>query len=180
MNLSFLLENKISPPNVFERGSKNNFYYHTISDMASGFCGTGLMPQFKADECKTFSFRCHFFAFTLFYSAFLWHFSSFYLTFFISLHETNLLPPLSPLILATTTLLSECATDHPKTKQLQLWVRSGCGTVVRRIQCLRVTDINVPQIVDFRDNVTLSCSYDISGHTLNSVKWYKNGKEFFR
>ncbi|XP_033164396.1 uncharacterized protein LOC117143708 [Drosophila mauritiana] len=52
--------------------------------------------------------------------------------------------------------------------------------VVRRIQCLRVTDINVPQIVDFRDNVTLSCSYDISGHTLNSVKWYKNGKEFFR
>ncbi|XP_030370382.1 uncharacterized protein LOC115621001 [Scaptodrosophila lebanonensis] len=52
--------------------------------------------------------------------------------------------------------------------------------VMRRIQCLLVTDINVPQIVDFRDNVTLSCSYDISGHTLNSVKWYKNNMEFFR
>lgn len=52
--------------------------------------------------------------------------------------------------------------------------------VTRRIQCLLVTDINVPQIVDFRDNVTLSCSYDISGHTLNSVKWYKNDSEFFR
>ncbi|EDW81723.1 uncharacterized protein Dwil_GK12214 [Drosophila willistoni] len=51
---------------------------------------------------------------------------------------------------------------------------------MRRIQCLLVTDINVPQIVDFRDNVTLSCSYDISGHTLNSVKWYKNEMEFFR
>ncbi|TDG49006.1 hypothetical protein AWZ03_004491 [Drosophila navojoa] len=51
---------------------------------------------------------------------------------------------------------------------------------MRRIQCLLVTDINVPQIVDFRDNVTLSCSYDISGHTLNSVKWYKNDGEFFR
>ncbi|XP_064552768.1 uncharacterized protein beat-Vb isoform X1 [Drosophila montana] len=51
---------------------------------------------------------------------------------------------------------------------------------MRRIQCLLVTDINVPQIVDFRDNVTLSCSYDISGHTLNSVKWYKNDSEFFR
>lgn len=50
----------------------------------------------------------------------------------------------------------------------------------QRIQCLLVTDINVPQIVDFRDNVTLSCSYDISGHTLNSVKWYKNDSEFFR
>ncbi|XP_034116265.2 uncharacterized protein LOC133838062 [Drosophila sulfurigaster albostrigata] len=51
---------------------------------------------------------------------------------------------------------------------------------MRRSQCLLVTDINVPQIVDFRDNVTLSCSYDISGHTLNSVKWYKNDSEFFR
>ncbi|KAH8359782.1 hypothetical protein KR093_008873, partial [Drosophila rubida] len=51
---------------------------------------------------------------------------------------------------------------------------------MQRSQCLLVTDINVPQIVDFRDNVTLSCSYDISGHTLNSVKWYKNDSEFFR
>ncbi|XP_055906579.1 uncharacterized protein LOC129941848 [Eupeodes corollae] len=45
---------------------------------------------------------------------------------------------------------------------------------------LFVTDINVPEIVDFRDNVTLSCSYDMSGHTLNSVKWYKDENEFFR
>jgi len=141
------------------------FYYHTISDRESRFCGTGLMPQFKADECKTFSFRCQFFVFILFYSAFLWHFSSFYLTFFISLHGTNIFPfysalpnPFSP-------------PENPNISTLP---------VVRRIQCLRVTDINVPQIVDFRDNVTLSCSYDISGHTLNSVKWYKNGKEFFR
>lgn len=49
-----------------------------------------------------------------------------------------------------------------------------------RISCLFVTDINVPEIVDFRDNVTLSCSYDMSGHTLNSVKWYKDKMEFFR
>ncbi|XP_049306554.1 uncharacterized protein LOC105232926 [Bactrocera dorsalis] len=49
-----------------------------------------------------------------------------------------------------------------------------------RISCLFVTDINVPEIVDFRDNVTLSCSYDMSGHTLNSVKWYKDKQEFFR
>ncbi|KAH8268001.1 hypothetical protein KR018_004178, partial [Drosophila ironensis] len=43
-----------------------------------------------------------------------------------------------------------------------------------------VTDISVPEIVDFRDNVTLSCSYDMRGHTLNSVKWYKDHEEFFR
>ncbi|EDW97158.1 uncharacterized protein LOC6536877 [Drosophila yakuba] len=45
---------------------------------------------------------------------------------------------------------------------------------------LFVTDISVPEIVDFRDNVTLSCSYDMRGHTLNSVKWYKDHEEFFR
>ncbi|EDW14403.1 uncharacterized protein LOC6572836 isoform X2 [Drosophila mojavensis] len=48
------------------------------------------------------------------------------------------------------------------------------------ISALFVTDISVPEIVDFRDNVTLSCSYDMSGHTLNSVKWYKDRLEFFR
>ncbi|KAM8705126.1 hypothetical protein ACLKA7_009567 [Drosophila subpalustris] len=51
---------------------------------------------------------------------------------------------------------------------------------MQRISALFVTDISVPEIVDFRDNVTLSCSYDMRGHTLNSVKWYKDRLEFFR
>lgn len=51
---------------------------------------------------------------------------------------------------------------------------------IQRVWSLFVTDLNVPEIVDFRDNVTLSCSYDMSGHTLNSVKWYKDKMEFFR
>lgn len=51
---------------------------------------------------------------------------------------------------------------------------------MQSISALFVTDISVPEIVDFRDNVTLSCSYDMSGHTLNSVKWYKDRLEFFR
>ncbi|XP_055850741.1 uncharacterized protein LOC129915280 [Episyrphus balteatus] len=49
-----------------------------------------------------------------------------------------------------------------------------------RVCSLIVTEINVPGIVDFRDNVTLSCSYNMAGHTLNSVKWYKDENEFFR
>uniref|UniRef100_A0A1A9WMZ8 Ig-like domain-containing protein n=1 Tax=Glossina brevipalpis TaxID=37001 RepID=A0A1A9WMZ8_9MUSC len=53
-------------------------------------------------------------------------------------------------------------------------------TDIQRVWSLFVTDLNVPEIVDFRDNVTLSCSYDMSGHTLNSVKWYKDKMEFFR
>lgn len=49
-----------------------------------------------------------------------------------------------------------------------------------RVCSLFVTEINVPEIVDFKDNVTLSCSYNMAGHKLNSVKWYKDEKEFFR
>ena len=56
----------------------------------------------------------------------------------------------------------------------------GGGRGASGVYGLFVTDINVPEIVDFRDNVTLSCSYDMSGHTLNSVKWYKDEMEFFR
>ncbi|XP_055381247.1 uncharacterized protein LOC129611868 [Condylostylus longicornis] len=45
---------------------------------------------------------------------------------------------------------------------------------------LSVTHIDVPEIVDFRDRVTLSCSFNMGGHKLNSVKWYKDEEEFFR
>ncbi|KAL5283388.1 hypothetical protein ACFFRR_005958 [Megaselia abdita] len=52
-----------------------------------------------------------------------------------------------------------------------------CITIVHDI---KIKDIEVPEIVDFRDHITLSCTYDISNHTLNSVKWYKDEKELFR
>ncbi|XP_055617641.1 uncharacterized protein LOC129762994 [Toxorhynchites rutilus septentrionalis] len=45
---------------------------------------------------------------------------------------------------------------------------------------LRLTDISVPEIVDYRSTVTLSCSYDLGPHQLNSVKWYKGNQEFYR
>ncbi|XP_037026112.1 uncharacterized protein LOC119067308 isoform X2 [Bradysia coprophila] len=48
------------------------------------------------------------------------------------------------------------------------------------ITALQLTEISVPEIADFRDPVTLSCSYNMGSHTLNSVKWYKNNQEFFR
>lgn len=48
------------------------------------------------------------------------------------------------------------------------------------INAMQVTDISVPQVIDFRKNATLSCSYNIGTHALNSVKWYKDGMEFFR
>ncbi|XP_055715549.1 uncharacterized protein LOC129809616 [Phlebotomus papatasi] len=52
----------------------------------------------------------------------------------------------------------------------------GC----RQIEALHLTDISVPRVADVRDTVTLSCTYNMGKHKLNSVKWYKDGSEFFR
>uniref|UniRef100_A0A182FIQ0 Ig-like domain-containing protein n=1 Tax=Anopheles albimanus TaxID=7167 RepID=A0A182FIQ0_ANOAL len=49
-----------------------------------------------------------------------------------------------------------------------------------RTLALRLTNMNVPEVVDYRDTVTLSCSYDLGVHQLNSVKWYKGNQEFYR
>ncbi|XP_050100209.1 uncharacterized protein LOC126580903 [Anopheles aquasalis] len=49
-----------------------------------------------------------------------------------------------------------------------------------RTLALRLTNMNVPEVVDYRDTVTLSCSYDLGLHQLNSVKWYKGNQEFYR
>lgn len=53
-------------------------------------------------------------------------------------------------------------------------------TVLPNTRTLRITSIIVPPFVDVRDVVMLSCSYTIGEQTLNSVKWYKNGREFYR
>ncbi|XP_065082408.1 uncharacterized protein LOC135704818 [Ochlerotatus camptorhynchus] len=50
----------------------------------------------------------------------------------------------------------------------------------RLIRTLQLTEIVVPDVVDVRDTPTLSCSYDMGNHKLNSVKWYKDEQEFFR
>lgn len=55
-------------------------------------------------------------------------------------------------------------------------ISTGC----HQIKALQLTDIAVPEVADFREVAELSCSYDMGTHALNSVKWYKNDKEFFR
>uniref|UniRef100_A0A336MLS9 CSON003441 protein n=1 Tax=Culicoides sonorensis TaxID=179676 RepID=A0A336MLS9_CULSO len=52
--------------------------------------------------------------------------------------------------------------------------------VIPRTQSLDLTDINVPQIVDVRDTVTLLCNYSMGRDKLHSVKWYKDDQEFYR
>lgn len=52
----------------------------------------------------------------------------------------------------------------------------GCHT----ISGMHLTDITVPEVVDFRHNIEISCEYNMNGKTLHSVKWYKDNMEFFR
>lgn len=40
--------------------------------------------------------------------------------------------------------------------------------------------MDVPAVVDYRNTVKLSCQYDMENTKLNSVKWYKDNKEFYR
>ena len=40
--------------------------------------------------------------------------------------------------------------------------------------------LHVPSTADVFSPVTLRCEYDLEGRNLYSVKWYKDGLEFFR
>lgn len=40
--------------------------------------------------------------------------------------------------------------------------------------------MKIPQHAVRNQDVPLECKYDLRGETLYSVKWYKDGKEFFR
>lgn len=46
---------------------------------------------------------------------------------------------------------------------------------------IKILRLDVPSMADPRwDKVTLRCEYDLDGKDLYSVKWYKDGAEFFR
>lgn len=53
-------------------------------------------------------------------------------------------------------------------------------TVLPNTRTLRVSKIIVPPFIDVRNIASLECIYEIGNRKLNSVKWYKNDKEFFR
>lgn len=48
------------------------------------------------------------------------------------------------------------------------------------INALYILNLSVPRIIDYRTKAKLSCSYELGMRELNSVKWYKDGQEFFR
>uniref|UniRef100_A0A182M5Z1 Ig-like domain-containing protein n=1 Tax=Anopheles culicifacies TaxID=139723 RepID=A0A182M5Z1_9DIPT len=67
-----------------------------------------------------------------------------------------------------------------QSKNIQVLALETIMAEWHRTLALRLTNMNVPEVVDYRDTITLSCSYDLGAHQLNSVKWYKGNKEFYR
>ncbi|XP_064552605.1 uncharacterized protein beat-Vc isoform X1 [Drosophila montana] len=51
---------------------------------------------------------------------------------------------------------------------------------VQPIEALHLSNLSVPRIIDVAQKAKLFCSYEMGNRTLNSVKWYKDGQEFFR
>lgn len=48
------------------------------------------------------------------------------------------------------------------------------------ITAVRLNRLTVPELQDYREHATLVCDYELITNKLNSVKWYKDGSEFFR
>lgn len=53
-------------------------------------------------------------------------------------------------------------------------------SVLPNTRTLRISKIIVPSFIDVRNVASLECIYEIGTRKLNSVKWYKNDKEFYR
>lgn len=45
---------------------------------------------------------------------------------------------------------------------------------------LRMLELIVPQHAVLGQNVSLECNFNLDGEKLYSVKWYKDGNEFYR
>lgn len=48
------------------------------------------------------------------------------------------------------------------------------------IWCLRLTEVRIPNHIRMGESARLECHYDLDGESLYSVKWYKDGNEFYR
>lgn len=48
------------------------------------------------------------------------------------------------------------------------------------MSCLKLLAVHIPPSVSEGDTVTLDCIYDLQGSPLYSLKWHKDGREFFR
>lgn len=52
--------------------------------------------------------------------------------------------------------------------------------VIAGSQAIRITEQSIPSNAIRGEDVILECLYDLQGDSLYSVKWYRNGQEFYR
>ena len=62
----------------------------------------------------------------------------------------------------------------------QSWLNLYFFTFFAGVECVRLTKLIVPSYKYVEDKAVLSCNYDLEGEELYSVKWYKDGNEFYR
>ena len=48
------------------------------------------------------------------------------------------------------------------------------------VSALQLNQVIIPKHVMRGDDTNLACLYDLQGKELYSIKWYKDGKEFYR
>ena len=58
-------------------------------------------------------------------------------------------------------------------KHVTLWLFAGCDSI-------RLVDVSIPPHAIYGSDTKLVCNYDLEGDNLYSVKWYRNGHEFYR
>lgn len=65
---------------------------------------------------------------------------------------------------------------------ISLWrtQKDFCTVFISGVTSLHIVDFRVPSLVVRNQNVRLECTYDMDGEILYSVKWYKDGQEFYR
>jgi len=52
--------------------------------------------------------------------------------------------------------------------------------IVSNSSCIKLTNFKVEEITFVGGRTTLECNYDLEGEKLYSLKWYKDGNEFYR
>ncbi|XP_076274302.1 cell adhesion molecule 2-like isoform X2 [Rhynchophorus ferrugineus] len=54
------------------------------------------------------------------------------------------------------------------------------GILIQGVVTLKLLDLRIPTHAIRNQNVRMECNYDLGDETLYSVKWYKDGNEFYR
>ncbi|KAH8278033.1 hypothetical protein KR026_003763 [Drosophila bipectinata] len=56
----------------------------------------------------------------------------------------------------------------------------ACLLLLETAECLTMTEIKIPKHIMRHEDAVLGCKFDLDGESLYSVKWYKDGFEFYR